>query len=59
MLMTLLPSVHRTEKIQRFLDHLNTIHRNIQFMEKRDDILPFLDIHIYRRPDDSLGHKVY
>jgi hypothetical protein len=23
------------------------------------DHLPFLDLHIYRRPDDCLGHKVY
>jgi hypothetical protein len=50
----------RTEKLERFLEHLNAIHRNIQFMEmKRDCNLPFLDIYIYRRPDDSLGHKVY
>lgn len=27
-------------------------------MEK-DSLLPFLDIHIYRRPDGCLGHKVY
>jgi hypothetical protein len=27
-------------------------------MEK-DGHLPFLDIIIYRRPDDSLGHKAY
>jgi len=51
---------HKIEKLQNFLDHLNVIHRNIQFMEmERDGNLPFLDIHIYRRPDDSLGHKVY
>jgi hypothetical protein len=50
----------RTEKLERFIEHLNAIYRNIQFMEmKRDCNLPFLDIYIYRRPDDSLGHKVY
>jgi len=50
--------LYRTEK-ERFLDLLNVIHRNIQFMEmemERDGNLPFLDI--YRRPDDSLDHKV-
>jgi hypothetical protein len=45
----------------RFLDHLNGLHRNIQFtMEtEKDGHIPFLDIDIYRRPDGSLGHKVY
>jgi hypothetical protein len=29
-------------------------------MEKEEDgHLPFLDINIYRKPDGSLGHKVY
>jgi hypothetical protein len=46
---------------QEFLDHLNSIHENIQFtMEmERDGHLPFLDIVIYHKPDGSLGHKVY
>jgi hypothetical protein len=33
---------------------------NIQFtMEKEEGHQPFLDIYSYRKPDDSLGHKVY
>jgi hypothetical protein len=52
---------HGPEKLERFLDHLNGFHRNIQFtMEiEKDSHLPFLDIDIFRRPDGSLGHKVY
>jgi hypothetical protein len=48
-------------RMRDFLDHLNSVHQNIQFtMETgRDGHLPFLDIDIYRRPDGSLGHKVY
>jgi hypothetical protein len=52
---------HGTEKLERFLDCLNGLHRNIQFtmeMEK-DGHLPFLDIDVYKRPEGSLGHKVY
>ena len=50
-----------TEKLERFLNHLNGFHRNIQFtMEKeRDGHLAFFDIDTYRRTDGSLGHKVY
>ena len=34
---------HRTEDLERFLDHLNAIHRNMQLMEmERDGNLPFL-----------------
>jgi hypothetical protein len=50
-----------TEKLERFLDHLNGLHRKIQFavvMEKNGH-LPFLDLNIYRRTDVSLGRKVY
>jgi hypothetical protein len=52
---------HGTEKLERFLDHLNGLHRNILFsmqMEK-DSHLVFLHIDIYRILDGSLGHKVY
>ena len=52
---------HGTEKLERFLDHLNGLHRNILFtlgMEK-DGHPFFLDIDIYKRLDDSQGHKVY
>jgi hypothetical protein len=51
---------HTPEKLAGFLDHPNSLHKNIQFtMEKENGHLPFLDTDIYRRPDDSLGHKVY
>jgi hypothetical protein len=43
------------------LVHLNNVHQNIQFtMEmERNDHLSFLSTDIYKRHDDSLGHKVY
>jgi hypothetical protein len=52
---------HGPEKLEGFIGHLNGLHRNIQFtMEKEKDAhLPYLDIDIYKRPDGSLGHKVY
>jgi hypothetical protein len=45
----------------RFLNRLNGIHQCIQFtMEtETEGHLPLLDIDIYRRPDSSLGHRVY
>jgi hypothetical protein len=50
-----------TENLERVRDHLNVLRRNLQFtMEiERDVHLPFRDINIYRRPDGSMGHKVY
>lgn len=50
-----------TEKLERFLDRLNGLHRNLQFtIEMEKEHFPsFLDIDIYRRPDGFLGHKVY
>jgi hypothetical protein len=51
---------HGQEKLTEFLNHLNGLQNKIQFtMEKEDGHLPFLDIDIYRKPDGSLGHKVY
>jgi len=52
---------HGTDKLERFLNHLNGFHRNMQFTTQieGDSHLPFLDINIYRRLDDFLGHKVY
>jgi hypothetical protein len=52
---------HGTEKLERFLNHLNGLHKNIQFtMEiKRDSHLSFLDINIHRRLEVFPGHKVY
>jgi hypothetical protein len=44
-------------KLAEFLNHLN----GIQFsMEKEaEGHLPFLDIDVYRKMDDSPGHRVY
>jgi hypothetical protein len=52
---------HGPDKLKDFLHHLNSIHQSIQFtMETESEgHLPFLDLNIYRRPDGSLGHKVY
>jgi hypothetical protein len=52
---------HSPNKLKDFLHHLNSIHQSIQFtMETESEgHLPFLDLDIYRRPDGSLGHKVY
>jgi len=48
-----------SEKLERFLDNLNGIHRNINFISEaeKDGRLPFPDIEIHRRLDGSLGHK--
>jgi len=53
--------LHGVEKLERFLDHLNGLHRNIQFtMEMEKDHFPsFLDLDINGRPDGFLGLKVY
>jgi hypothetical protein len=56
------PSFGDAELIMKgFLNHLNSIHEFIQStMETESEgQLPFLDIDIYRRPDGSLGHRVY
>jgi hypothetical protein len=52
---------HEPDRLRDFIDHLNSVHQNIQFtMEtERDSHLRFCDIDIYRRPDGSLGHKEY
>jgi hypothetical protein len=52
---------HGPGKLSEFLDHLNSVHGNIQFTMKteRDGHLPFLDINMYHKPDGSLGRKVY
>ena len=52
---------HGTEKLERFLDHLNGLHRNILFLMEveKDGHLVFLDIDIYRILDGSQGHKMY
>jgi len=52
---------HGQDKLQDFLNHINGLHKKIQFtMEIEKDVhLPFLDIDIYRKNDGCLGHKVY
>jgi hypothetical protein len=50
---------HGPGKLIDFLDHLNSVHENIQYtiMEMEGDgHLPFLYIDIYHESDDSLGH---
>ena len=52
---------HGQEKLTEFLNHLSGLNNKIQFTmgKEEDGHLPFLDIEIYRKPDGSLGHKVY
>jgi hypothetical protein len=52
---------HGKEELHDFLNHLNNIHPNIKFtMEvEQSQLLPFLDVLVSRRPDGSLGHRVY
>jgi hypothetical protein len=49
------------DKLEYFLNHLNGIHQCIQFTmdTESEGHLPLTDIYIYRRPDGSLGHRVY
>jgi hypothetical protein len=52
---------HGKTSLINFLEHLNGLHKNIQFtMEVEENgHLPFLNIDIYKKGDGSLGHKVY
>ncbi|PNF22911.1 hypothetical protein B7P43_G13899, partial [Cryptotermes secundus] len=52
---------HAPDNLMDLLNHINSIHQCIQFtMEtETEGHFPFLDIDIYRRPDGSLGHRVY
>jgi hypothetical protein len=52
---------HREEDLHDFLSHLNNIHPNIKFMMdvEQNQSLPFLNVLVSRRPDSSLGHRVY
>ena len=51
---------HGEEKLEEFLNHLSSIHPNIQFtMEKEiEGQLPFLDVMVVCKTD-LLEHKVY
>jgi len=58
MLMTHVIWLHKTKKLERLLNHLTGLQRNIQFTveTERHGHPPVLDINIYGRPDGSLGH---
>jgi hypothetical protein len=47
--------------LERLLDYLNGLHRNIHLTmkTKKNGHISFLDIDIYRRPNGPLDHKVY
>jgi len=53
--------LHGAGKLNDFLNHINGIHPNIQFVmeTKSDGHFPFLDNNIHRRPNSSVGHTVY
>jgi hypothetical protein len=52
---------HGKDDLQDFLQHLNDIHKSIEFMmeTEQDRTLPFLDVLVSRRLDGTLGHTVY
>jgi hypothetical protein len=52
---------HGPEMLERFLDHLNVQHRNIQFIveTEKEGYFPCLDSNVCRRSYGSLCHKVY
>ncbi|XP_018574499.1 uncharacterized protein LOC108913431 [Anoplophora glabripennis] len=52
---------HGRNTVADFLDHINGIHPDIQFtMEvEKNAALPFLDVLVERKPDDTLEHRVY
>ena len=52
---------HGKDELQRFLEHINSIHSNISFtMEKeKDGKLAFLDVLISRGNDHKLHHRVH
>ena len=52
---------HGMNKLIEFLELLNGIHSNIDFMMEieKDRHLPFLDIDVFRKLNGSLGHTVY
>jgi len=52
---------HGLDRLQEFLQHINGLHKKIQFTIEVEEggHLPFLDVDVYRRNDGSLGHKVY
>jgi predicted GIY-YIG superfamily endonuclease len=52
---------HGKEELLKYLNYLNSCHKNIKFtfeLEK-DKQIPFLDILIIKRTDGTLGHTIY
>jgi hypothetical protein len=47
--------------LKTFLEFLSSIHNKIQFTMEMEEgkHLRFIDIDVYRRPDGTLGHRVY
>ncbi|XP_018569905.1 uncharacterized protein LOC108909916 [Anoplophora glabripennis] len=52
---------HRRNNVADFLDHIDGIHLDIQFTMEVDKnaALSFLDVLVERKPDGTLGHRVY
>ena len=53
---------HGLDNLQKFLDHINSLHPSIKFtfeVQKDDKTIPFLDVLFTIHDDGSLGHKVY
>ncbi len=53
---------HGLDNLQRFLDHINSLHPSIKFtyeVQKDDKTIPFLDVLFTIHEDGSLRHKVY
>ena len=53
---------HGLDNLQKFLDHINSLHPSIKFtfeILKDDETIPFLDVLFTIHDDGSLGHKVY
>ena len=52
---------HGNEELKSFLDHLNSISKDIQFTMEGEvnNRIPFLDIVLSINEDKTLGHKVF
>ena len=53
---------HGLDNLQKFLDHINSLHPSIKFtfeVQKDDKTIPFLDVLFTIHDEGSLGHKVY
>ncbi|XP_050528175.1 uncharacterized protein LOC126898277 [Daktulosphaira vitifoliae] len=52
---------HGEDKLQSFLQHLNSIHANIQFTMETEENgkLPFLDVMVKKQPNGKFGTGVY